>query len=107
VLAIGVKQGDVVYVGDEKLHVMEVRGMEYARVWVAGKVYTLTDQEQIEVLPDVLISCGAPQTRETFYRKEGKYVLGELQPRLNFNAPPSVRILRSSVYERMSHATTA
>lgn len=100
-LSIGVHRGDVIYIGEQKLHVMDVRGLDYAKIWVNHKVFELSDQEAVEVLPGVQVSCGAPAKRETVYRKEGRMVLGELVPRLNFEAPLSVRILRSAVYEKM------
>lgn len=111
------------------LTVQDLRGYEYARVEVEGRVFDVSDREATEVYPKVLLSCGAPspthlKQRESFIRyaarerqqrerslKEGVLTRAEydalpaieephdLMPRLIFEAPRSLTILRGELYE--------
>ena len=128
-LVIGVRRGSRVYIGDTMLTVLALRGYEYARVEIDGKGFDISDREATEVCPNVLISCGAPspervKQRESFIRhamreqqqRETSLQTGvltqaefdalpeialpyDLMPRLIFEAPRSLRILRGELYE--------
>lgn len=112
-LAIGVKENDIVYVGDIAVRVKETRGFEYAVVEVDGKDFVVTDLKSTEIIPDVFVHCGKPDQRflekhqrlQKSYeegRRAGNHQLpdpGRLLPRLIFDAPRSVVILREELYD--------
>jgi len=128
-LVIGVRKGARIYLGDIPLTVLELRGYEYARVEVGGACFDISDREAVEVYPKVLLSCGAPSSerlkrREVFIRyaareqqqrdrhlQEGVLTKEEydslpgieepydLMPRLIFEAPRALTILRGELYE--------
>jgi hypothetical protein len=128
-LVIGVSKGARVYIGNAPLTVLELRGYEYALVEVGGKCFDISDREAVEVYPKVLVSCGAPsperlKRRESFLRyaererqqraknlQEGALTQAQydalpgieepydLMPRLIFEAPRALTILRQELYE--------
>lgn len=116
-LAIGVKERDIVYVGDIPVRVKETRGFEYAVVEVDGKDFVLTDLKSTEIIPDVFVHCGKPDQRflEKHQRLQKSYEEGRragtqlpdpgrLLPRLIFDAPRAVVILREELYDATRHA---
>ena len=128
-LVIGVRKGSRVYIGNAPLTVLDLRGYEYARVEFDGKEFDISDREATEVRPNVLVSCGAPspermRRRDAFIRyaerekhqraknlREGVLTQAEfdalpdieepydLMPRLIFEAPRALTILRGDLYE--------
>lgn len=127
-LALGVKEKDKVYVGDCYVQVIETRGFDFARVEVGSenscrvKVYDITDKKATEILPGVFVSCGRPDQR--FIDKHARLLKdyedaqavsqatvgmvppnpGRLLPRLIFEAPRSITILREELYRRSKAA---
>ena len=99
-LAIGVHKGDKVYLNDTPLEVLELQGYEGARVRVGERMFTLSDRENTEVMPSVFVCCGSPVLREVVVRDRdtGEEEIIEPQSRLTFDAPPSIKILRESLY---------
>jgi len=91
-LILGVKEGEVIYLNDEKLVVLYIKGMASIRVKVLGKEYEITDLEATEVYPGVLVSCGLPTRTST--------QVSGLLPRLVLDAPSSITILRKTLYEK-------
>jgi hypothetical protein len=91
-LSIGVYVDDIIYIDDKPLKVLSLVDHTDATVEVNGSVYNVTDQESIEILPGVLVSCGAPRI--------DKRSRDDVLPRLLFEAPMSVVILRKELYER-------
>lgn len=124
-LAIGVKENDIVYVGDVAVRVKEIRGFEYAVVEVDGQDFVVTDLKATEIIPDVFVSCGKPgerfvhkQERLLFKYEEAKknaeltgreppVFPGNLLPRLIFDAPRSIVIDRAELYEAKRTARVA
>jgi hypothetical protein len=128
-LVIGVRKGSRVYIGDTPLTVLDLRGYEYARVEFGGESFDISDREAVEISPKVLVSCGAPspdrlKRRESFIRyadrerqqrqsslEKGVLTQAEydalpdieepydLMPRLIFEAPRALTILRGELYE--------
>src|SRR4051812_21044983 len=72
-LAIGVRERDVVYVGDIPVRVINTEGFERAEIEVGhgsitgpscrSRVFYITDKKATEILPGVFVSCGRPDQR--------------------------------------------
>lgn len=93
-LILGVKVGSKIYVGDTPIVVTESkeRGRKVSVSVQGGKDIVLSEQESVEVMPTVFMSVGTSK----------KQVSGaeNMVPRLVIEAPRSVVILRSELYER-------
>lgn len=123
-LAIGVHPKDKIYVDNTPIEVVEIHGYMFALLKVFGKIVKVDDQSAVEVLPRVYVSCGKPSPRridkhaELVRRAHEEWerrslmdrevarqlpqveLPSELLPRLLFEAPRSVVILREELYLR-------
>ena len=59
-LSLGVHPRDKVYVDDTPIEVVEIHGYTFALLKVKGQIVKVDDQKAVEVLPEVLVSCGRP-----------------------------------------------
>lgn len=90
-LSLGVRQGDDVYVGDDRLEVREIMGPRLFKVFVekTGAVVEVNEDTEIQVMPDVWLSASnriSPENQRAH------------QVRLVIDAPKSVSILRRDKY---------
>lgn len=114
-LALGVHLNDTFYIGAIPVKVVELEG--YARAVLelpGGQRFTVSDQQSVEILPTVFVSCGKPsrsrvekhrQLLEEFEaaKARGAHLPedpGVLLPRLLFEAPRSITILREELYRQ-------
>ncbi len=128
-LSLGVRKGDKIFVGDTQITVLETRGFDGALIEVGAgdglsnpagscrqRIFALSDQKATEVLKDVFVSCGKPDDR--FVSRHAELVAdyragkrredpGTLLPRLIFEAPRSITILREELYRRGAKESTA
>jgi hypothetical protein len=133
-LSLGVHPRDKVYIDDTPIEVLEIHGYTFALLKVKGEVIKVDDQKAVEVLPEVLVSCGRPSTiqiskhagrvrvahaewdRRQRDLKSGKLSKEDydalpkvemppgLLPRLLFDAPGHITILREELYRAGSVA---
>ena len=134
-LSLGVHPRDKVFVNDTPVEVLEIHGYTFALLKVKGEIIKVDDQRAVEVLPEVLVSCGRPSTvqinkhaervrvahaewdRRQQDLKSGKLSKEQydalpkvemppgLLPRLLFDAPSNITILREELYRGSpSHA---
>lgn len=82
-LSLGVKKGLRIKVGSAMVAIQKVENHNLITVDVDGKEYVITDQERVEVLPSVFLSCGQKDLRGT-----------ATYSRLLFEAPRTIRIER-------------
>jgi hypothetical protein len=63
-LSLGVQAGSKIKIGKSVLSVLQVlnTGLQ-VRVFVRGRFYTISDDERVEVLPNVFIFCGVSAGR--------------------------------------------
>jgi hypothetical protein len=89
-----------VFLNDTPLEVVSVTGYEGAVVQCQGKTFRLSDKENTEVMPKVMVCCGKPYLRDIPVKKgeNSEVELVEPESRLIFEAPQSVRIFRESIY---------
>lgn len=96
-LALGIHEGDKLYLDDEEVHVVLLKGHEHAILKCGPAFYTITDKESVEVYPGVFISMGRP--RERVYKSSGDPRPNEsVLARLLIEAPREIKILRESLY---------
>ena len=91
-LTIGVNKKSKIYIDDVKLCVLNTDGDTSISIRVESTPpvdYMITDIESVEILPSVFVSCGKPS-----YSQESHL------PRLVFEAPKSIVILREHLYNR-------
>jgi hypothetical protein len=106
-LSIGVHKGDRIYVGDVPITVRHADGFERMEIEVGGRRVVVTDKYATEILKDVFVSCGRPGEKfiARYERLAADYAAGRrrkspdrLLPRLIFEAPRSIVILREELY---------
>lgn len=88
-LILGVQAGSRIYIGDTPLDVVSTQGYQSIRVQIDGKGYDITQEESVEVYPQVRMSAGVPVHKRN-----------TPLPRLVIEAPREIVILRSELYER-------
>lgn len=94
-LTLGVNTKSKIYVGDVMLSVLRTNGFQSITIKVASNPpveHLITDLDTKEILPEVFVSCGQPS-----YKYDGNL------PRLVFEAPKKIVILREELYLR-NHA---
>ena len=85
-LILGVSKGEKIYLNDIIMNVNETsEDMREINISIEGNTFTLTDDEFIEVYPDIFAAVGKP-----------KYETADTLTRIAIDAPRSVKILRSS-----------
>jgi hypothetical protein len=127
-LSLGVHPRDKIYVDETPVEVLEIHGYTFALLKVNGSVIKVDDQRAVEVLPDVMVSCGRPSMMQINKQaervraahaewdkrlrdlKSGKLSKEQydllpkvemppgLLPRLLFDAPDHITILREDLY---------
>jgi len=123
-LSLGLFKDEKFYVGDEAITVLDIQGHTFALLKVKDKVVKVDDQKSVEILPRVFVSCGRPSNSRI--TKHAKVVADyhaevsrrndlphsdlkklpplalppELLPRLIFEAPREITILREALYVR-------
>lgn len=119
-LAIGVHPKDKIYVNDTPVEVVHLHGYDFALLRINGAVVKVDDQKTTEILPSVFVACGKPsaarinkhaelviRAHEEWDRRSSmsgganlpKVELpSELLPRLLFEAPKEITILREELY---------
>jgi hypothetical protein len=129
-LSLGVHPKDRIFVDDTPVEVLEIHGYTFALLKVKGEIIKIDDQKAVEVLPEVLVSCGRPSMMQInkhaarvraahaeWDRRQRDLQSGKLSkaaydalprvemppgllPRLLFDAPGYVTILREELYRR-------
>jgi hypothetical protein len=127
-LSLGVHPRDKIYVENIPVEVLEIHGYTFALLKVKGEVIKVDDQKAVEVLPEVLVSCGRPSLTQIskhaervrvahaeWDRRQRDLKSGKLSkeaydslpkvemppgllPRLLFDAPGHITILREDLY---------
>lgn len=82
-LSLGVRVGSLLTVGNTEVKVEEIGPGQRITLSLLGKSRLITDQERIEILPDVFVSMGM-----------GSSPNGSPAHRLAFEAPRSIEIKR-------------
>jgi hypothetical protein len=82
-LSIGVSQGTKIIVDKYELLVEDVPKATHVQVLFRDKRYIVTDEERIEIYPNVFLSCGLSDERKHDHNS-----------RLAFEAPRSIFIER-------------
>lgn len=85
-LVLSVRKGDDFFVGEDQIVVTNVRKNDRVvdlRVTRTGKAFTVTDEESVEVLPNVMLCAGQPSAIGF-----GRVII---------DAPRSLTILRGTV----------
>lgn len=87
-LVIGVRLGEAFYVDDTPIHVSRIDSEQvfYVKVNKSNEEIQITEEQSIEVLPNVRLSTGRKGSDEL--------------ARVVIQAPKSIRILRESLYRR-------
>jgi hypothetical protein len=88
-LSLGVRVGTKIYINGEPLKVIKLRGYERAWVVYRDRVWQLSNDHAVNIEPNVKASCGKPDDRH--------FKVVTPQPRINFEAPSNVKILREAL----------
>jgi sRNA-binding carbon storage regulator CsrA len=92
-LALGVRRGSKIKVGDIMLRVVSVEdGGKELKIEVGKTEFIISDEERTEILPDVFVSCGVYDNVITNWDMPEGY--SETHSRLTFEAPTSIPIHR-------------
>ena len=78
---------------DDPIEVIEPTTKEEITVVAEGKTHLVTSKQSVEVLPDVYLSAGEPQSRKM--KKRNSSI-----PRIMIEAPSDKVILREELYEQ-------
>lgn len=133
-LSLGVHPRDKVFIDDTPVEVVEIHGYTFALLKVKGEIIKVDDQKAVEILPEVMVSCGRPSSMQISKQaarvraahgewdkrqrdlKSGKLSKEQydampkvemppgLLPRLLFDAPGYITILREELYKAGSVA---
>jgi hypothetical protein len=87
VLSLGVQKDSRISIGPYVMRVIEVLGDgRLVSIEVADQRFMISEEERTEVLPEVFVFCGVPNTWNSSFRS-----------RLAFEAPIAIRINRIEV----------